>query len=84
MRWIKTVVKLTATVSTNNLANKDVIWTITVANSGTAVTNPDCSIEQDGTLNIGELSDGDVITVKATSKADSTKYGTATVTMDLT
>lgn len=58
-------------------ATQEVIWSIvSVVNDSTPVSDPDCSIDASGRLHIGNMSTGDVITVKATSKFDNTKYGT--------
>lgn len=68
--------QLTATVASVGFINQDVVWSVTGA------TDTDTKITRNGILTLG---DDEVaateITVKATSVADSTVYGTATITV---
>lgn len=76
-------VKFDATV-TASYATKEVIWSIvSVTNNSEPVANPKCSIDPDGTLHIGAMTTGDTITIKATSKFNSSVYDTAVVTVTL-
>lgn len=63
---------LTASVEGSDFANKEVTWSI---QSGTGAT-----IDQTGMLTISKSATGSIV-VKATSKQDSTKNGTATITV---
>lgn len=63
---------LSATVDGSDFANKEVTWSI---QSGTGAT-----IDQTGTLTISKEATGSIV-VKATSKQDTEKTGTATITV---
>ena len=65
-------IKLSADVVTENFANKSVQWSIDVT---------DATITQDGTLKVPSNATSTTITVTATSIYDSTKTGTATITV---
>ena len=65
-------IKLSADVVTENFANKSVQWSIDVT---------DATITQDGTLKVPNNATSTTITVTATSIYDSTKTGTATITV---
>lgn len=65
-------IKLSATVVTENFANKSVRWSINVE---------DATITQDGTLKVPSNATSTKIVVTATSIYDSTKTGTATITV---
>jgi len=65
-------IKLSATVVTENFANKSVQWSIDV---------DDAKISQDGTLKVDADATSETITVTATSIYDSTVTGTATITV---
>ena len=68
-----TNVKLNATVETTGFASKEVEWTTNVEG---------VSVFSDGNVVIPDtIEDGTVITVKATSVYDTTKYDTATITV---
>ena len=75
----------TATVTASDFASKQVNWEIvnpdTVAAGGVTA-----SITANGVLTIAQADDADLasMTIKATSVADSTKSGTATITFDRT
>lgn len=68
--------QLTATVTTLGFAPKGVIWSITAGADAAGTT-----ISADGKLHISANQTGTTITVKATSVFDSTKSGTATITV---
>ena len=66
-------VTLTATVATTGFANKDVVWT---------TNNDDVTVNANGAVSIpADVEGGTNITVTATSVFDSTKYGSATITV---
>lgn len=65
-------IKLSATVVTENFANKSVQWSINVE---------DATITQDGTLKVPSDATSTEIVVTATSIFDNTKIGTATITV---
>lgn len=65
-------IKLSATVVTENFANKSVQWSLDV---------DDAKITQDGTLKVDADATSETITVTATSIYDSTVTGTATITV---
>lgn len=65
-------IKLSADVVTENFANKSVRWSINVE---------DATITQDGTLKVPSGATSTEIVVTATSIYDSTKTGTATITV---
>lgn len=65
-------IKLSATVVTENFANKSVQWSVDV---------DDAKISQDGTLKVDADATSETITVTATSIYDSTVTGTATITV---
>lgn len=65
-------IKLSATVVTENFANKSVQWSIDV---------DDAKISQDGTLKVDADATSETITVTATSIYDNTVTGTATITV---
>lgn len=67
-------VTFSATVESTGIINKAVVWSIDAA----AV---DSQITQDGVLHIGNAETAETITVTATSVADGSKTGTATVTI---
>lgn len=72
-------VQLSATVVTANFAPQTVKWTATSSDT------EDFEITQTGLLRIGStVTADDVITVKAESLVDATKYDTSTVTIDPT
>ena len=74
---VGTSLAFTATVATTGFINADVVWSVVgAAKAGT-------KIGRDGILVIDPAETGSTgtLTVKATSVADSTKYGTATVTL---
>lgn len=66
---------LSATVTASAFADLAVDWTVTGAES-------DATYIYEGVLYVGADETASTLTVKATSSADSTKYGTATVTVD--
>ena len=65
-------IKLSATVVTENFANKSVQWSVDV---------DDAKISQDGTLKVDADATSETITVTATSIYDNTVTGTATITV---
>ena len=65
-------IKLSATVVTENFANKSVQWSVDV---------DDAKISQDGTLKVNADAVSETITVTATSIYDNTVTGTATITV---
>lgn len=74
---VGTSLAFTATVATTGFISGDVVWSVTgAAKAGT-------KIGRDGILVIDpeETGSSSTLTVKATSVADATKYGTATVTL---
>lgn len=73
-------VKLTATVNGTGLVSGKVTWSMT--GSGTDNNGiPYSSINQNGTVEIGKRETAKTLTVTATSTQDTTKSGTATVTI---
>lgn len=77
---VGTSLAFTATVATTGFINSDVVWSVVNADTGKGT-----KIGNDGVLHIGaeETATGGsgALTVKATSKADGSVYGTATVTL---
>lgn len=73
---VGTSLQCVATVTASAFADKDVAWSVTGAAEGKGTY-----IGYDGVLHIGAEETAQTLTVKATSKADSTKYGTATITL---
>ena len=69
---VESKLMLSATVEGSDFANKEVTWSI---QSGTGAT-----IDQNGVLTISKTATGSIV-VKATSKQDTTKNGTATITV---
>jgi endo-1,4-beta-xylanase len=69
--------RFTATVTGTNNPAKTVTWTVTGGGTGT-------SISTNGTLTVAAGETASTLTVKATSKADTGKSGTATVTVTVT
>ena len=65
----------TATVAATGLINQDVTWSVATANSTKT------KISRNGILTVGADETAETLTVKATSVAKSTVYGTATVTV---
>lgn len=69
-------IQLTATVVTANFESQAVTWT------ATSTDTEDFTINEAGVLRVGStVTANDVITVKATSVKDATKYATATITV---
>lgn len=69
-------IQLTATVVTTNFESQAVTWT------ATSTDTEDFTISDAGVLRVGStVTANDVITVKATSVKDATKYATATITV---
>lgn len=77
---VGTSLAFTATVTATGFIDQSVVWTVVGADTGKGT-----KISQDGILTIGAeetaTAGSGALTVKATSKADSTVYGTATVTL---
>ena len=77
---VGTSLAFTATVAATGFIDQSVVWTVVGADTGKGT-----KISQDGILTIGAeetaTAGTGALTVKATSKADSTVYGTATVTL---
>ena len=67
-------IQLSVTVDTDNYAPQSVIWSI-------ATGGDKASISSTGMLKINSGAEAGTITVKATSTFDSTKSGTATITV---
>ena len=77
-------VQLSAVVVASGFANQSVIWDVVsvVDSSSQAVASSGVSVDINGKVKVpSTLSAGDVITIKATSIFDSTKYNTATITI---
>lgn len=77
-------VQLVASVSASGFANKSVVWDVDSVedSSSQAIADSGVSVDIDGKVKVpATLSAGDVITIKATSIFDSTKYNTATITI---
>lgn len=68
-------IKFTADVVTTGFADTSVFWEVTGSDIKSTIT-------QDGVLTVGTSETETTLTVKATSKYDSTKSGTATVTIN--
>lgn len=68
-------IKFTADVVTTGFADTSVFWEVTGSDIKSTIT-------QDGVLTVGTSETETALTVKATSKYDSTKSGTATVTIN--
>lgn len=77
---VGTSLAFTATVAATGFIDQSVVWSVVGADTGKGT-----KISQDGILTIGAeetaTAGSGALTVKATSVADSTKYGTATVTL---
>lgn len=77
---VGTSLAFTATVTATGFIDQSVVWSVVGADTGKGT-----KISQDGILTIGAeetaTAGSGALTVKATSKADSTVYGTATVTL---
>ena len=77
---VGTSLAFTATVAATGFIDQSVVWSVVGADTGKGT-----KISQDGILTIGAeetaTSGSGVLTVKATSVADATKYGTAAVTL---
>lgn len=73
--------RFTATVSTTGFASKEVEWSLT---AGTGTLNDYISVDQYGIVTVKTGATDGTYTLKATSLADSTKYDTVTITVDLT
>lgn len=77
-------VQLSAVVVATGFANKSVVWDVDSVedSSSQAVEDSGVSVDINGKVKVpATLSAGDVITIKATSIFDSTKYNTATITI---
>lgn len=77
-------VQLSAVVVATGFANKSVVWDVDSVedSSSQAVADSGVSVDINGKVKVpATLSAGDVITIKATSIFDSTKYNTATITI---
>lgn len=73
---------LTATVVTAYFASQAVAWSWTAVDSDTQAVTEGVSIDPLGNVSIdADVESGTVITVKATSVVDSTKYDTCTLTV---
>ena len=77
---VGTSLAFTATVTATGFINQDVVWSVVGADTGKGT-----KIGRDGILHIGAeetaTAGSGALTVKATSVADATVYGTATVTL---
>lgn len=77
-------VQLSAVVVATGFANKSVVWDVDSVedSSSQAIEDSGVSVDINGKVKVpATLSAGDVITIKATSIFDSTKYNTATITI---
>ena len=77
-------VQLSAVVVATGFANKSVVWDVDSVedSSSQAIADSGVSVDINGKVKVpATLSAGDVITIKATSIFDSTKYNTATITI---
>lgn len=77
-------VQLSAVVVATGFANKAVVWDVDSVedSSSQAVEDSGVSVDINGKVHVpATLDAGDVITIKATSIFDSTKYNTATITI---
>lgn len=77
-------VQLSAVVVATGFANKSVVWDVVSVedSSSQAIADSGVSVDINGKVKVpATLSAGDVITIKATSIFDSTKYNTATITI---